>query len=243
MKVKRQVALVPTKHKENALWWSGNKLYINSPENDSRGELNHLYILSDDEIKDGDWGIKTYGMPGTEEIVKYSYDMGNTVKKIIATTDVSLETFFESSQGSFIEHGQGYFKKLPQIHQSFIEYYIEQYNKGNIITEVDIEYETNGKWVPERSSGYAGKRCTKCSAWRYIEQKSECDCGLKLKVNSQNEISIEKDTLVTLPSSKLEEMLIEFACKVYNKNYETDMSFRQRSETMVDTFLKDNSCR
>ena len=52
---KCKVVMLPTNEKANALWWSGHKLYVKGPEDSSRGELNHLYFLSDDEIKEGDW--------------------------------------------------------------------------------------------------------------------------------------------------------------------------------------------
>ena len=47
----------------------------------------------------------------------------------------------------------------------------------------------------------------------------------------------ENVTPISLTPSKLE-ILVEFACSVYDKNYNTDMSFRKRSETMVNEYLK-----
>ena len=46
-------------------------------------------------------------------------------EKIIATTDISLVKEYN----------------LPQPSQQFIQKYIEEYNKGNIITDVLVEYE------------------------------------------------------------------------------------------------------
>lgn len=41
----------------------------------------------------------------------------------------------------------------------------------------NCDYESsNGKWVFERSSGYAGYRCEKCATWIYENQKRECKC-------------------------------------------------------------------
>lgn len=82
----------------------------------------NLYILSDDEIKEGDW----YYDSEFDSIHKSSFPDGlppflkRRCKKIIVTTDESLG--------------------LPQPSQSFIEKYVEEYNKGNIITEVLVEY-------------------------------------------------------------------------------------------------------
>lgn len=32
------------------------------------------------------------------------------------------------------------------------------------------------RWVPERSSGYAGFRCTECATWKYASEFLVCDC-------------------------------------------------------------------
>jgi len=82
----------------------------------------HLYFLSDEEIKEGDWYMTE--IPHT--IWQYDRNKGLSSgrgwnKKIIATTDKSLN--------------------LPHTSDSFIEKYVEEYNKGNIITEVMVEYE------------------------------------------------------------------------------------------------------
>lgn len=81
----------------------------------------HLYITSDDEIKEGDWVIFRGGKPfrcGSDE------HAGLGFLKIIATTDTSLG--------------------LPQPSDKFIQAYIEAYNKGEKIDKVLVEYEK--KW-------------------------------------------------------------------------------------------------
>ena len=89
-----------------------NKVYDCNPQ--------HLYIISDDEIKEGDWYIaegKIYraSVDHMPELYKHSH------KKIIATTDESLN--------------------LPQPSKQFIQKYIEEYDKGNIIEDILVEYE------------------------------------------------------------------------------------------------------
>jgi hypothetical protein len=93
----------------------------------------HLYILSDDEINDGDWifvdyyhRTESYKDKGIWRFKKPSCPMpywGNTrfAKKIIATTDPFLN--------------------LPSPSQSFIDKYVEEYNKGNKIEYVMVEYD------------------------------------------------------------------------------------------------------
>lgn len=95
----------------------------------------HLYILSDDEIKEGDWYIsKNTGIPlqATEDHIKKFIDD----KKIIATTDKSLVIEGKASSGDIVWR-----HPLPQPSQSFIEVFVREYNKGNIITHVMVEYD------------------------------------------------------------------------------------------------------
>lgn len=133
---KRKVVMLPTNEKAN-LYLQKDKplLYIKNPE--MLNEINikqyqHLYILSDEEIKEGDWFI-TNDSKSIFQCGKFEPMKGD--KKIIATTDKSLR-IGELKEGGRIEH-------LPQPSQSFIEYFIEEYNKANIITDVMVEYFTN----------------------------------------------------------------------------------------------------
>jgi hypothetical protein len=124
--------MLSTNEKSNiSLGDSGKGLIYHThtkPEYDKR-TYQHLYILSDDEIKEGDWYIKELF-----NTLKYDWykvvteRFPNDYKKIIATTDKSLD--------------------LPQPSQSFIEKYVEEYNKGNVIAEVLVEYETATNQVP-----------------------------------------------------------------------------------------------
>ena len=112
----------------------------------------HLYIISDDEIKEGDWVIHI-GNP----YFQFKESMRNLLcddcKKIIATTNTSLnyETPF---------YGMDEDNNFPQPSQQFIEKYIESYNKSSVgsnnftiidvLVELDIQHlidETNGEIV------------------------------------------------------------------------------------------------
>jgi hypothetical protein len=102
------------------------------------GKPQHLYFFSDDEIKDGDWMINTNG----DTLLKYdSKNEGDGTwrefwRKIIATTD-KLLIKHNYTDVHRLEDIETY---VPQPSQSFIEKYIEEYNKGNIITDVLVEY-------------------------------------------------------------------------------------------------------
>jgi len=92
----------------------------------------YLYILTDDEIKEGDWVLSKLN-----EIVLLKSNYTNfNYKKIIATTDTSLKIKTMSLHGKAILE-----ISLPQLSQQFIEQYIESYNKGEIITNILVEYE------------------------------------------------------------------------------------------------------
>lgn len=107
--------------------WNGNGI---------QAYINHLYITTDDEIKEGDWCIdlndNNYLFQVTSEFLVDNKNNLKFIKKIIATTDSSL--MYLSNNGRI-----GY--NLPQPSQGFIEKYIKEYNKGNIITDIIVEYE------------------------------------------------------------------------------------------------------
>lgn len=101
----------------------------------------HLYFLSDEEIKEGDWCYDTKN--NRIFIAKSSYEGMQYIKKIIATTDRLVigqkELAFPCEENDFFGEYEDIY--LPQPSQQFIEKYIEEYNKGNIITEVKVHYE------------------------------------------------------------------------------------------------------
>ena len=114
----------------------------------------NLFITSDEEIKEGDWCFNSHD----NQIWKYKpspcplpyWGNKDTLTKIIATTDISLisinEQYFninKSRKSAILEQ-----KTLPQIPQQFIEKWIEEYNKGSLITEVMVEYKTEEYCLP-----------------------------------------------------------------------------------------------
>lgn len=87
----------------------------------------HLYITSDDEIKDNDKYIEN-GMIFTAHSNFVRLRQDPNIKKIIATTDTSLG--------------------LPQPSDKFIQAYIEAYNKGEKIEKIAVygKYESSNDW-------------------------------------------------------------------------------------------------
>lgn len=127
--------------------------------NDKWTENYHLYIISDDEIKEGDWYINTAQLPNkvlqhSKEGVEFAKRHNMILSKIVATTDKSL-SYDAKMYGKAIE---GYKQQLSQLPESFIQAYIKAYNEEHPITEVDLEMiETtfpNEEGIPNCFEGY-----------------------------------------------------------------------------------------
>lgn len=110
-------------YKDKSLLFNYNKDGYNKLEAEKEFTQHfHLYIINDDVIKEG-WII------GLDDKPHYVTESGKYPKVILVTTNKELG----------FGDGTGYFEHLPQIPQSFIEQYITEYNKGNIISDVLVE--------------------------------------------------------------------------------------------------------
>jgi len=156
MKKRAKVHLLPTNDEravigltadEKTLW------FAYSGVGNSYGNK-HLYITTDDEIKEGDWclffwdGMKDgeLGQVGSEPhqyLPENGHVLNRNLRKIIATTDPGLKVKESYLNGqtcplglddsdSFIE------KSLPQPSKDFIE----EYCRAGGIDEVDVEYKS-----------------------------------------------------------------------------------------------------
>lgn len=184
----------------------------------------HLYITSDEEIKEDDWFITNQNghwelqkcqkicddgiiMSFEEEIAMdqentYFVFKSKSCKKIIATTDTSL--------------------RLPQPPQEFIEAYIKAYNEGNPITEVMVEYEIIcGRCYSNTDECWSAKECSRNTDFPDI---------VKLKVNSDNTINIK------LIKDKWSREEVEQLCKLAFK-YHCDNS---RTTSLPDKWIEEN---
>lgn len=127
----------------------GNKIFdagINSSSYKGVLEPQNLYILSNEEIKEGDWYYDRIN-----NIVDNNFYLNqNGNKKIIAATDPELIINIKIKG-----HTDGTNYYLPKISQDFIEAYIKAYNEDNIIKEVMVEYEDNGseEWIGDNENG------------------------------------------------------------------------------------------
>lgn len=143
-------------------------------------EINiHLYIISDEEIKEGDWCLFFWdgGQLGSDAPKQHDsskeHVLNSGLRKVIATTDTSLKikTYYEIEGDQLLS--------LSQPSQSFIDKYITEYNKGNMITDVLVEYKETWEGVP----GYPKA---------FKDAKME-DAILRLKINPKdNTITIKR---------------------------------------------------
>lgn len=160
-------------------------------DNITFGEYVHLYILSDDKIKEGDWCYDEY----LDDIFQANRILGiqtrNTSKKIIATTNNSLKlNLVKVNSGSdfILEEISKNTPYLPSPSQSFIEKYITEYNKGNVITDVLVEYDAY------HGINTSIAEINAISGDDSMNWKGRGDyCDFKLKINSKdNTITIKK---------------------------------------------------
>ena len=136
-------------------------------ENDQYFQKQHLYILSDNEIKEGDWYYDEENNI-IDQLHKNELPMSYD-EKVITSTDSSLLQLKSYKSGANIN------MSLPSIPQSFIDLFVSEYNKGNKIKEVMVEYE---------------------QYWPYNEKNKgqitpPIDPEYKPKLNSDNTINIK----------------------------------------------------
>jgi len=130
-----KVVMLPT-NKKAQIYQIGNSSFISNIKHDDRYYGRNLYITSNEEIKENAWLYsKMDGYP-----IQWDGDLSETknpkeygYNKIIATTDKSIKLSVEQFDGV---HSWNY----PQPSQQFIEKYSSEYNKGNIITDILVEY-------------------------------------------------------------------------------------------------------
>ena len=159
MWAKKQLIMLSTNEKAK-MWLNkfSNQLHIDTVEKENHENAinQHFYFLSDEEINGCDW----YYYPATNTIRKaIKNSLGrlpkivHDSKKIIATTDKSLTKIVHVFDFLSQESGEIEVPALPKPSQEFIEKFVEEYNKGNVVTEVMVAYDhfkTAGEGVVTR---------------------------------------------------------------------------------------------
>lgn len=157
----------------------------------------HLYIVSDDEAKEGDWVIG-----GGKHVAKVAFNdtkdpkrwivvnQGNAVlreacKKIVATTESPLLYPRRVRADVRVE------TLLPQLPDSFIQAYIKAYNEDKTITEVDLEVFYNDhirrKHLGEVGVGQDPEHVVAAVPKKYI--------GLHIKTRPDNTVIVHRSKL------------------------------------------------
>lgn len=175
-KMKAKVVLLSTNQRSN-LWITDRGLVYNPNEwFDNSRHSKHLYLISDREIKEGDWYL--YLELGVYKLLKctgqYKSDdtdkvFSDKAKKIEATTDPELQL------GHNV--GRGFVCNVHKISQNFIKKYVEMYNKGtpivDVMVDIKILYSPNGNY------------------WKTTPSKYESEISkTEVMVNESNEVSI-----------------------------------------------------
>lgn len=148
MKKKCKVVMLPTEDKSGTIWKtpSGQLIHTHvSGKYKNKYTPQHLYIVSDDEIEEGDWcltlnskSVIKANRPLLDLIEEGDKMVGRNHKKIIATTDISLivsdpnNLYDPRSKTGYEPHS------LPQIP----DWFINNYCANNGIDEVEVNYET-----------------------------------------------------------------------------------------------------
>jgi hypothetical protein len=214
-------------------WLHGNKLRslpgnhkVSREEIDSRYCVpQHLYILSNDRIEDGDYYYNERLDQVFQAIRKSGYNTIDKEFKVIATTDFSC---FNMVYDGLDEKCQKQYCKmlLPQIPQSFIEHFIREYNEGNVISKVLVEMEDDYSSIPENEEDII-------FSWRaYVNSK--------IKVNQSNEISILTEQKQVFSREEVIDMLLTYKCDLLvelNRCRESGESFQKQ---FTDNWIQQN---
>jgi hypothetical protein len=154
--LKKSKVVMLTTNEQSTIFEKGSKLLeynIHPPLHgikDLGWKYQHLYILSDDKIEENDCILQKLESGNHKihnnisiETAKIANEDGLDVKKIIATTDKLLILHDNSVNNKcFGTQLSGKCPHiLPQPSDTFIQKYIDNYNKSNVITEVMVEYE------------------------------------------------------------------------------------------------------
>lgn len=172
----------------------------------------HLYFLLNEKVEKNEWCFSPMCPPESRIRQKGSVNASIYDRKIIATTDTYLgwTNLGTCEEGRLIGNcylGNGLLFKplLPKPSNDFVKKYLEEYNKGNIIKWVDVEFDDKEKFGIR---GYKGNRLV------FDNTTKNPNFG-KIKINSKNEISITK-----IKDNWTKEEIINTLIK-YREDYET----------------------
>lgn len=180
MKKEHQIIMLPSeKQQENVLCVAHKQLFFSEGLVSPGGDImpQHLYILSDEEIKHGDWFVNL-GSGGHLKVAIYQANSENSkainefkfpeIKKIIATTDTELTS---KSVINTID-GDYHHTIMPTIPQHIIEAYVKK-----PFDKVMVEYPKDWKVIDSRYPSPVHPKLNQDGtlAVSLVEEKSELD--------------------------------------------------------------------
>lgn len=203
--------MLPTNKKAKIGLRNGYIIYRNDVPFTSYGNANpqYLYIISDEKIKKGDWYI--HKQNGNLRVLQHNTNnLPMDAKKIIAATDVSLNQINKSAFDRTKD------KVFLQPTKEFIQNYVDEYNKGNIITNVMVECE-------EYAVGNYG-----------MSLDGEPTIVERIKINPDNTIIIKrlKDKFTF---EEVELILSQFICEEC-----PEYSFKGNGGTYIHKWIEEN---
>lgn len=146
------VVMLATKQTSNGrhiVFNEQNKLCIRdvwSTDSQFTLSIQHLYILSNEEIKEGDWYFDSNYKLILQATNVSTNILNKEYKKVIATTDSSLRLkcgcsgMQDKVKCNWMCQTHRDFE-LPQPSESFIKKFIQSYNEGNVITKALVQFE------------------------------------------------------------------------------------------------------
>ena len=168
----------------------------------------HIYILSDGKIKEGDWFLDWNNKQDsgiqkcTKRHLESFKDSGILCKNIVSSSDASLG--------------------LPLVPDTFEKYYVDQHNLGNVIKEVDVEYNESYK-----------------TGWIINGQEKRGTIEGALKINSDNTIKISVPSV----SDSLDEAATRYSLRELGQyEYEEYNAFKAGAiwqKTSCNTYNED----
>lgn len=227
MKKEVQLIILPTKEKSILYRLIGNQrdvIYMGDYDysDDVLRENVHLYAVSDDEIKEGDWCYDEDSDKGVVKCLRTAKDSywNKLCKKIIATTDKSLKI------KDFPDLDNSATRGLPTFKQSFLE----KYCRVGGIDEVMVEYEQWTELLKYNGINYVHNQWTK-----KIPLNSVCgEFEYRLKVNKDKTINTFSVNKKLYTREEIESILFKYA-------EEEHAWFSSKSETdSFNNWIKEN---
>jgi hypothetical protein len=154
MKKETHIILLPTEKATNIINDRDNLEFI--PNKQIASTINsivkgfHLYFLSDDEIKEEDWRYNTHTKSLIFPNTNINSGLSEYDKKIIATTDESLNKVNITSKGTFGYQKIFCSRGLPRPSNEFLEKFCELGGADKAL----VEYENTNKdfkWVGDKN--------------------------------------------------------------------------------------------